>query len=145
MNIANNTFIVTGGGSGLVAAAARMIVGAGGYAVLAEVNPDAAGAVVAEPQKKSTLPASGLLVTTVRSASSTAYSDFGKGNERPGTRARSNRDPYSPAECCGRFHTVFGVMRMEETAPSRSSEPSPARPTTVISPSWILRIWAFPR
>ncbi|HQV27873.1 MAG TPA: SDR family NAD(P)-dependent oxidoreductase [Thermoflexales bacterium] len=48
MKIENNAFIVTGGGSGLGAATARMIVGAGGYAVLAEVNPAAAGAVVAE-------------------------------------------------------------------------------------------------
>lgn len=48
MKIENNTFIVTGGGSGLGAATARMIAGAGGYAVLAEVNPAAAGAIVSE-------------------------------------------------------------------------------------------------
>src|ERR1700690_4356333 len=39
MNIANNTFIVTGAPSGLGEATARMIVGRGGRVVLADVNP----------------------------------------------------------------------------------------------------------
>ena len=38
MDIAGNTFVVTGGASGLGAATARMIVHAGGNAVLADVN-----------------------------------------------------------------------------------------------------------
>jgi NAD(P)-dependent dehydrogenase (short-subunit alcohol dehydrogenase family) len=42
MRIENNVFIVTGGGSGLGAAAARMIVENGGKAVLADIN-EAAG------------------------------------------------------------------------------------------------------
>ena len=41
MEIKGNVFVVTGGGSGLGAATARMIVAAGGKAVLADVNKDA--------------------------------------------------------------------------------------------------------
>ena len=39
MEIKGNVFVVTGGGSGLGAATARMIVAAGGKAVLADVRP----------------------------------------------------------------------------------------------------------
>ena len=38
MEINNNVFVVTGGGSGLGAATARMIVARGGKVVLADVN-----------------------------------------------------------------------------------------------------------
>ena len=43
MEIKGNVFVVTGGGSGLGAATARMIVAAGGKAVLADVNKEAGG------------------------------------------------------------------------------------------------------
>src|SRR5437868_1903485 len=42
MQIANNAFLVAGGGSGLGAATARMLTAAGGKVVVADVN-DAAG------------------------------------------------------------------------------------------------------
>lgn len=47
MQIIDRTFFVTGGGSGLGAATARLLVEAGGAAVLADVN-EAAGAAIAE-------------------------------------------------------------------------------------------------
>ncbi len=48
MQIENSVFVVTGGGSGLGAATARMLVEAGGKVVLADVNKDAGSAVAAE-------------------------------------------------------------------------------------------------
>ena len=48
MEINNKVFVVTGGGSGLGAATARMIVAAGGKVVLADVNKEAGEAVAAE-------------------------------------------------------------------------------------------------
>ena len=48
MNIENGVFVVTGGGSGLGAATARMLVEAGGKVVLADVNVEAGEALAAE-------------------------------------------------------------------------------------------------
>lgn len=48
MQIQGNVFLVTGGGSGLGAATARMLVERGGKVVLADVNPQAGEAVAAE-------------------------------------------------------------------------------------------------
>ena len=48
MKIENSVFVVTGGGSGLGAATARMLVEAGGKVVLADVNCEAGEQVVAE-------------------------------------------------------------------------------------------------
>ena len=48
MKIENSVFVVTGGGSGLGAATARMLAGAGGRVVLADVNREAGEAVAAE-------------------------------------------------------------------------------------------------
>ena len=48
MQIENGVFVVTGGGSGLGAATARMLVEAGGRVVLADVNREAGEAVAAE-------------------------------------------------------------------------------------------------
>ncbi len=48
MQIAGRTFLVTGGGSGLGAATARMLVDAGGNAVLADVNAPPGEALAAE-------------------------------------------------------------------------------------------------
>jgi NAD(P)-dependent dehydrogenase (short-subunit alcohol dehydrogenase family) len=48
MQIKDNVFVVTGGGSGLGAATARMIVDRGGKVVLADVNPQAGAAVALE-------------------------------------------------------------------------------------------------
>ena len=48
MQIENGVFVVTGGGSGLGAATARMLVEAGGRVVLADVNREAGEAIAAE-------------------------------------------------------------------------------------------------
>ncbi len=48
MKIENGVFVVTGGGSGLGAATARMLVEGGGRVVLADVNREAGEAVAAE-------------------------------------------------------------------------------------------------
>jgi NAD(P)-dependent dehydrogenase (short-subunit alcohol dehydrogenase family) len=48
MEIKNSTFIVTGGASGLGAATARVIAGAGGNVVIADVNADAGNALARE-------------------------------------------------------------------------------------------------
>ena len=48
MQIENGVFVVTGGGSGLGAATARMLVEGGGRVVLADVNREAGEAVAAE-------------------------------------------------------------------------------------------------
>jgi len=48
VNIENKVFVVTGGGSGLGAATARMLVEAGGKVVLADVNQEAGDQVAAE-------------------------------------------------------------------------------------------------
>lgn len=48
MKIENGVFVVTGGGSGLGAATARMLVQAGGKVVLADVNHEAGEAMAAE-------------------------------------------------------------------------------------------------
>jgi NAD(P)-dependent dehydrogenase (short-subunit alcohol dehydrogenase family) len=48
MKIENSVFVVTGGGSGLGAATARMLVEGGGRVVLADVNRDAGEAIAAE-------------------------------------------------------------------------------------------------
>ena len=48
MQIDNNVFVVTGGGSGLGAATARMLVARGGKVVLADVNKNAGEALAAE-------------------------------------------------------------------------------------------------
>jgi len=48
MKIENSVFVVTGGGSGLGAATARMLVEGGGRVVLADVNRDTGEAIAAE-------------------------------------------------------------------------------------------------
>ena len=48
MQIENGVFVVTGGGSGLGAATARMLVEAGARVVLADVNREAGEALAAE-------------------------------------------------------------------------------------------------
>ncbi|MGC3969674.1 MAG: SDR family NAD(P)-dependent oxidoreductase [Pirellulales bacterium] len=48
MDISGRSFLVTGGGSGLGAATARMLVAAGGQVVIVDVNRTAAEALVAE-------------------------------------------------------------------------------------------------
>jgi len=52
MQIENNVFIVTGGASGLGAATARMLAGAGAKVVIADVQVDAGTALAAELQGK---------------------------------------------------------------------------------------------
>jgi NAD(P)-dependent dehydrogenase (short-subunit alcohol dehydrogenase family) len=48
MLIANHTFLITGGSSGLGAACARHIAGLGGQVVIADLNADAGAAITAE-------------------------------------------------------------------------------------------------
>ncbi|WP_313193683.1 3-hydroxyacyl-CoA dehydrogenase [Shinella zoogloeoides] len=48
MLIRGKTFVVTGGGSGLGAAVARMLVGEGAHVVIADVNVDAGAGIVGE-------------------------------------------------------------------------------------------------
>ncbi|MBI3715447.1 MAG: SDR family NAD(P)-dependent oxidoreductase [Betaproteobacteria bacterium] len=48
MQIANHTFLIAGGGSGLGAATARLLINNGGNVVLADVNADAGEKAVAE-------------------------------------------------------------------------------------------------
>src|SRR5262249_9434196 len=48
MNIVGNTFLVSGGSSGLGAACVRMLAGAGGKVVIADVNRDAGQRMAAE-------------------------------------------------------------------------------------------------
>ena len=48
MDISNSVFLITGGGSGLGAATARMVVEAGGRVVLADVNVEAGDALATE-------------------------------------------------------------------------------------------------
>ena len=48
MDVKDSVFLVTGGGSGLGAAVARMVVAAGGRVVLADVNAEAGGPLAAE-------------------------------------------------------------------------------------------------
>mgnify|MGYP003414039190 CR=1 FL=1 len=46
MEIRNSTFVISGGASGLGAATARMIAGAGGNVVLADLREDDGAALV---------------------------------------------------------------------------------------------------
>ncbi|MCT7665062.1 3-hydroxyacyl-CoA dehydrogenase [Shinella kummerowiae] len=48
MLIRGKTFVVTGGGSGLGAAVARMLLGEGGNVVIADINADAGAGIVSE-------------------------------------------------------------------------------------------------
>ena len=48
MQIRDNVFVVTGAGSGLGAATAKMIVERGGKVVLADVNPEAGETIAAQ-------------------------------------------------------------------------------------------------
>jgi NAD(P)-dependent dehydrogenase (short-subunit alcohol dehydrogenase family) len=48
MNIANNTFLITGGGSGLGAATARMLVESGGLVLIADINEETGAALAGE-------------------------------------------------------------------------------------------------
>ena len=48
MEIRNSTFVISGGASGLGAATARMIAGAGGNVVLADLREDDGAALVRE-------------------------------------------------------------------------------------------------
>lgn len=78
MKIENGVFVVTGGGSGLGAATAKMLVEAGARVVLADVNQEAGEAVAAE------LGANAMFVTTdvtdeasAKAAIDAAVSNFG--------------------------------------------------------------------
>ncbi len=53
MQIQNHTFLVAGGGSGLGAATARLLIANGGNVVIADINKDGGGKMVAELGSKS--------------------------------------------------------------------------------------------
>jgi NADP-dependent 3-hydroxy acid dehydrogenase YdfG len=52
MQIRDNVFVVTGAGSGLGAATAKMIVARGGKVVLADVNLEAGEAIAAQLERQ---------------------------------------------------------------------------------------------
>ncbi len=78
MEIENNTFLVTGAGSGLGAAVARRLVGAGGHVVIVDLNRAAGEAVAGElgPAARF-VPANVTDEAAIREAVATARTAFG--------------------------------------------------------------------
>lgn len=78
MKIENSVFVVTGGGSGLGAATARMLVEGGGRVVLADVNREAGDAMAAELGKAAVFVATDVTdEASAKAAIDTAVSRFG--------------------------------------------------------------------
>ena len=92
MEINNNVFVVTGGGSGLGAATARMIVARGGKVVLADVNKEAGEALAAE------LGANARFVATDVSSEESAKGAFAAAVELGTLRGLVNCAGVAPAE-----------------------------------------------
>ncbi|MBL8484334.1 MAG: SDR family NAD(P)-dependent oxidoreductase [Rhodocyclaceae bacterium] len=92
MQIANNSYVVTGGASGLGAATARMIVQQGGKVVLADVNPDAGAALAAE------LGAAARFVATDVTSASSAQAAFEVATGMGTLRGLVNCAGVAPAE-----------------------------------------------
>jgi NAD(P)-dependent dehydrogenase (short-subunit alcohol dehydrogenase family) len=92
MQIKGNVFVVTGGGSGLGAATARMIVANGGKVVLADVNKDAGTAVAAE------LGANARFVATDVTSEESAKGAFAAAAEMGTLRGLVNCAGIAPAE-----------------------------------------------
>jgi len=78
MRISDSVFIVTGGGSGLGAAAARMIAADGGRVVIADINAAAGTAIAAELGESARFVATDVAdEASAVAAIETAYSQFG--------------------------------------------------------------------
>jgi NAD(P)-dependent dehydrogenase (short-subunit alcohol dehydrogenase family) len=92
MQIKGNVFVVTGGGSGLGAATARMIVANGGKVVLADVNKDAGTTVAAE------LGANARFVATDVTSEESAKGAFAAAAEMGTLRGLVNCAGIAPAE-----------------------------------------------
>lgn len=92
MQIKDNVFVVTGGGSGLGAATARMIVANGGKVVLADVNKEAGAAMAAE------LGANARFVATDVANEESAKGAFAAAQEMGQLRGLVNCAGIAPAE-----------------------------------------------
>ncbi|MCL2658560.1 MAG: SDR family NAD(P)-dependent oxidoreductase [Betaproteobacteria bacterium] len=92
MQIKDSVFVITGGGSGLGAGTARMIVARGGKVVLADVNQDAGQAVAAE------LGASARFVATDVTQEASAKAAFAAALEMGTLRGLVNCAGIAPAE-----------------------------------------------
>jgi len=92
MKIENNVFLVTGGGSGLGAATARMIVEGGGKVVLADLNQEA-GAAVADA-----LGPNACFVATDVTSETSAKAAFAAAAEMGAVRGLVNCAGVAPAE-----------------------------------------------
>jgi len=92
MEIKNNVFVVTGGGSGLGAATAKMIVDNGGKVVLADVNAEAGNKVAAE------LGANARFVATDVTSDESARNAFAAAREMGQLRGLVNCAGIAPAE-----------------------------------------------
>jgi NAD(P)-dependent dehydrogenase (short-subunit alcohol dehydrogenase family) len=78
MQIAGSTFLVSGGASGLGAACVRTLAGAGGNVIIADLNADAGGRLVAELGARARFaPADVTDEAAVRAAVALAVSSFG--------------------------------------------------------------------
>lgn len=77
MQINGNVFVVTGGGSGLGAATARMIVDRGGKVVLADVNRDAGEATAADLGSNARFVATDVCIETSANAAFAAATEMG--------------------------------------------------------------------
>ncbi|QDZ27877.1 3-hydroxyacyl-CoA dehydrogenase [Noviherbaspirillum sp. UKPF54] len=92
MQIKNNVFVVTGGGSGLGAATARMIVEQGGKVVLADVNQEAGSAIA------DALGAGARFVMTDVTSEASAKAAFAAATELGPLRGLVNCAGIAPAE-----------------------------------------------
>jgi NAD(P)-dependent dehydrogenase (short-subunit alcohol dehydrogenase family) len=92
MQIKDNVFVVTGGGSGLGAATARMIVAGGGKVVLADVNKEAGAALAGE------LGANARFVATDVTSEESANGAFATAMEMGTLRGLVNCAGIAPAE-----------------------------------------------
>jgi NAD(P)-dependent dehydrogenase (short-subunit alcohol dehydrogenase family) len=92
MQIKDNVFVVTGGGSGLGAATARMIVAGGGKVVLADVNKEAGAALAGE------LGANARFVATDVTSEESAKSAFATAVAMGSLRGLVNCAGIAPAE-----------------------------------------------
>jgi NAD(P)-dependent dehydrogenase (short-subunit alcohol dehydrogenase family) len=92
MQIRDNVFVVTGAGSGLGAATAKMIVERGGKVVLADVNPEAGEAIAAQ------LGASARFVITDVASEDSARAAFAAALEMGMLRGLVNCAGVAPAE-----------------------------------------------
>jgi NAD(P)-dependent dehydrogenase (short-subunit alcohol dehydrogenase family) len=109
MQFKNNVFVVTGGGSGLGAATARMIVERGGKVLLADVNKEAGLAVAAE------LGANAHFFATDVASEVSAKDAFGVATEMGCLRGLVNCAGVAPAERLVGREAVHGLDSFTRT------------------------------